>query len=79
MSEIKVSKELFQKLTTCKTAQEVVDLCKAESIDLPIEDAEKFIAQLSSEEISLDSAEKIAGGEPCAGAVSFGCVGIGLF
>ena len=79
MGEIKVSKELFKKLTTCKTAQEVVDMCKAESVDLPIEEAEKFIAQLSSEELSLDSIEKIAGGEPCAGAVSFGCVGLGLF
>ena len=69
MAEMKVSKELFQKLAACKSAQEVI---------VSLEDAEKFIAQLSNEELSLENVEKIAGGEPCVGAVSFGCVGIGI-
>ena len=78
MAEIKVSKEVFLKLTKCKSAQEILDICKENSIDISLEDAEKFFAQLSSEELSLENAEKIAGGDPCVGAVSFGCVAIGI-
>lgn len=78
MAEMKVSKELFQKLAACKSAQEVIDICKENSVEVSLEDAEKFIAQLSNEELSLENVEKIAGGEPCVGAVSFGCVGVGI-
>lgn len=78
MSEVKVSKEVFAEITKCNSPENVVEVCKNHSIEVSLEDAEKFFAQMKSEELSMESAEKVAGGEPCVGAVSFGCVGIGI-
>ena len=78
MTERKMSKELFAQAVQCKTAQELVDLCAKNNLSITLEEAEKFLAQTKEGEISLNDAEKVAGGEPCVGAVSFGCIGIGI-
>lgn len=43
------------------------------------EDAEKFLSQIQSEELSMESAEKVAGGDACVGAVGTSCLGIGIY
>ena len=78
MAELKMSKELFAEAVKCKEPQELVDLCKKNNLPLSLEDTEKFLAQVKEGEVNINDAEKIAGGEPCVGAVSFGCVGIGI-
>ena len=78
MAEIKMSRELFAEAVKCETPQELVDLCTKNDLSLSLEDAEKFLAHVKEGEVSMSDAEKITGGEPCIGAVSFGCVAIGV-
>lgn len=77
MADLKLTKEQFAKAMECQSAQELVDYCKWLGLDLPLEDAEKFISQNAESELSVDNIENVAGGV-CAGALSCGCLGIGL-
>ncbi len=48
----------------CKTAEELLALAKAEGIALTREEAEKYLAQVSKRELSVDELEGVAGGYP---------------
>ena len=61
--ENKEMQELFKKLKAAKSAQELIELAKAEGKELPADEAEKMFAELNAEgEISEEELEAIAGG-----------------
>ena len=76
--DVKVTKEVFTRALKCKDADELLALCKEENIQITKEDAEKFIAQASEQELDLNEVGDLAGGA-CVGAVSGTfCLGIGV-
>ena len=61
--ENKEMQELFKKLKAAKSAQELIELAKAEGKELSADEAEKMFAELNAEgEISEEELEAIAGG-----------------
>ena len=77
MAEVKLTKEQFAKAAECKTADELIAYCKNLGHELCREDAEKFLSQSAERELTVEDVENTAGGV-CAGAISCGCLGIGL-
>ncbi len=77
MDEVKLTREQFAKAAECKTPEELIAYCKELGYNLSQEAAEKFLAQSGDQELTVDDVENLAGGI-CAGAVSCGCLGIGL-
>ena len=62
--ETKEMKELLNRLKAAKSAQELIELAKAEGKELPADEAEKMFAELNAEgEISDDASENVAGGK----------------
>ena len=56
-------KELLEKLQSAKSAQELVEMAKAEGAEIPADKAEELFAKLNAEgEISEEELEAIAGG-----------------
>ena len=63
---MKYSKELIEKAKTAKSAEELLAMAKAESVELTEEQAEKAFAELhKSGELSDDELDNVAGG--CGG------------
>ena len=57
------SKELIEKAKTAKTAEELLELAKAENIEMTAEEAAKTFADLhKSGELSDDELDNVAGG-----------------
>ena len=78
MSESKMSKEFFLEASKCKSADELIALCKGKGVDLSKEAAEQFLAQVSEGELSLDRIDEVSGGQFCVDAVSIPCVAVGV-
>ena len=56
-------KELLEKLQAAKSAEELVEMAKAEGVEIPADKAGELMAQLNDiGEISDDEAEAVAGG-----------------
>ena len=61
--ENKEMQELFKKLKAAKSAQELIELAKAEGAEIPADKAEELFAKLNAEgELSDEDLEEIAGG-----------------
>ena len=66
-----ISKELLEKAKTAKTAEELIEMAKAENIELSAEQAAKALAQLNRNgELSDEELDNVAGG--CAGPYQSG-------
>ena len=66
-----VSKELLEKAKTAKKAEELIEMAKAENIELSAEQAAKAFAELNkSGELSDEELDNVAGG--CAGPYQSG-------
>ena len=66
---MKISKELLEKAKTAKTAEELIEMAKAENIELTVEQAAKAFAELNkSGELSDEELDNGAGG--CGGLPS---------
>jgi len=75
---ISVTKEQFAKACECKTPEELIAFVKQElNTDLSREEAEKFLAQVADQKLSLDEVDNVAGGV-CGAAVSVACLGPGI-
>ena len=74
---MQLTKEQFAKACECKTAEELIAYAKELGIDLPKDAAEKFLAQATDQQLSVDDVENVAGGL-CVAAVSVGCLGPGI-
>ena len=62
----KLTKEQFIAAANCKSADELIDLAKQNGVDLNKEEAEAFLAEVSSIELDLDTLESVSGGvETC--------------
>ena len=60
---MKVNKELLEKAKTAKTVEELLELAKAEGIELTAEQAAKAFAELNKHgELSDEELENAAGG-----------------
>ncbi len=55
-------KELLEKLKAAKSAEELVEIAKAEGVEIPADKAQELFAKLNDGEISDDEAEAVAGG-----------------
>ena len=66
---MKISKELLEKAKTAKTAEELIEMAKAENIELTEEEAAKAFAELNKTgELSDEELDNVAGG--CEGGAS---------
>ena len=66
-----ITKELLEKAKTAKTAEELLELAKAENIELTEEQAKEYFATIhASGELSDEELDNVAGG--CAGPYQSG-------
>ena len=57
-----LTKEQIAKAMSCKTAEELMELAKAEGIELTKEEAEAYMAELEDVELDSDALKQVAGG-----------------
>ena len=57
-----ITKEMLEKATQCKTAEELIALAKAEGIELTKEEANAYLDELSECELKDGDLKHIAGG-----------------
>ena len=56
------NKEIFEKLKEAKSAEELVEIAKANGAEITAEDAQTLFSQISGGEISDEELEEISGG-----------------
>ncbi len=61
---MKFTKEQLEKAMACKSVEELLALAEAEGIALTREEAEKYLAQFGTRELSMDELEGVSGGAP---------------
>ena len=61
-NKIVVTKEQIQKAMACKTVEELMELAKAEGVELTKEEAETYMAEMADVELDSDALKNVAGG-----------------
>ncbi|MBQ4403522.1 MAG: hypothetical protein II857_03855 [Selenomonadaceae bacterium] len=61
----KPSKELLEKAQKCQTPEQLIELAKTEDIELTLEQAKAYLAQLQDVELDGENLKKAAGGALC--------------
>lgn len=60
---MKFTKEMIEKATSAKSAEELAEMAKAEGVELTTEEAEKYFAELSKTgELSDEELDNVSGG-----------------
>ena len=57
-----LTKEQIQKAMACETVEELMELAKAEGVELTKEEAEAFMAEMADVELDSDALKNVAGG-----------------
>ena len=57
-----ITKEMIEKAMQCKTADELMELAKAEGYDITKDEAEAYLAELGDQELDSEQLRKVAGG-----------------
>ena len=57
-----LTKEQIAKAMSCETVEELMELAKAEGIELTKEEAEAYLTELSDFELDSEALTKVAGG-----------------
>ena len=57
-----IENDFFEKLKAAKSAEELVEIAKANGAEITEQDAQKLFSQISGGELSDEDLEKIAGG-----------------
>ena len=57
-----LTREQVEKAMSCKTAEELMALAKAQGIELTKEEAESYLAELEDFELDGDMLKRVAGG-----------------
>ena len=57
-----MANEIFEKLKAAKSAEELVEIAKANGAEITAENAQKLFSQISGGGLSDEDLEKIAGG-----------------
>ena len=58
-----LTREQVEKAMSCKTAEELMALAKAQGIELTKEEAESYLAELEDFELDGDMLKRVAGGD----------------
>ena len=58
----KITKEILEKASHCKTADQLVALAKDNGVTLTKEEAEAYLAELEDMELDAEALDKVAGG-----------------
>ena len=61
----RITKEQLEKALECKTAEELIELAKAEGYDITKEQAETYLAEMEDRELDRKNLDKVAGGSGC--------------
>ena len=61
-NKIVVTKEQIQKAMACKTVEELMELAKAEGVELTKEEAEAYMAEMEDVELNEEALKNVAGG-----------------
>ena len=62
INKSELTKEQIAKAMSCKTAEELMELAKAEGIELTKEEAEAYMAELEDFELDEATLKNVAGG-----------------
>ena len=62
INKSELTKEQVIKAMQCKTAEELMDLAKAEGLEMTKEEAETYMAEMADFELDGDNLKNIAGG-----------------
>jgi len=62
INKSELTKEQIRKAMQCKTAEELMELAKAEGLELTKEEAETYMAEMADFELDGDNLKNIAGG-----------------
>ena len=62
IDKTKITKEMLEKASKCKTAEELIALAKGKGIDITKEEAESYLAEMEDAELDMEQLEKVAGG-----------------
>ncbi len=57
-----LTKEQIQKAMACESVEELMELAKAEGIELTKEEAEAYMAEMEDVELDSDTVKQVAGG-----------------
>ena len=57
-----LTKEQIAKAMSCETVEELMELAKAEGIELTKEEAEAYMAEMENVELDSDALKNVAGG-----------------
>ena len=57
-----LTKEMLEKAMQCKTADDLMAYAKSEGVDITMEEAEAYLAELSEYELKDGELKRIAGG-----------------
>ena len=57
-----LTKEQIQKAMACETVEELMELAKAEGVELTKEEAEAYMAEMEDMELDSDALKNVAGG-----------------
>ena len=62
IDKTKITKEMLEKASHCKTADELIALAKTEGFEITKAEAEAYLAELENVELDTTELDKIAGG-----------------
>ena len=57
-----LTKEQIQKAMACESVEELMELAKAEGVELTNEEAEAYMAEMEDVELDSDALKQVAGG-----------------
>ena len=57
-----LSKEVIEKAMACKTAEELMELAKAEGLELTKDEAEAYLSEMEDVELTDEELKRAAGG-----------------
>ena len=60
-----LTKEQIQKAMACESVEELMELAKAEGVELTKEEAEAYMAEMEDVELDSDALKQVAGGGKC--------------
>ena len=68
------TKEQIEKAMECKTPEELIELAKKAGVELTLEQAEAYLAELENVELDEKALDKVAGGRPGGGgSMKYSC------
>ena len=62
INKSELTKEQIAKAMSCETVEELMELAKAEGIELTKEEAEAYMAEMADVELDSDALKNVAGG-----------------